>query len=188
LTAFPVIEDKLEARAMARRSQSGMTSRKLLKLRPVTFRYNNDPTGSLQYGLVAEEVAKVYPELVTYGPDGRPQTVRYSTLSAMLLNELQKQTGELRKLSAQMARQQEATDRRIAESEAHHQRDLRAIQAGFEQRLSALEHSRNGAATVDVARLLAAGCRQSLYRIATALGGEPTPPGIFSGTELRRNV
>ena len=87
---------------------------------------------------------------MTYGPDGKPQTVRYSTLSAMLLNELQKQTGELRRLSAQMARQKQATDRSIAESEARHQKDLRTIQAGFEQRLSALEHAREGAAPMPV--------------------------------------
>ena len=62
----------------------GGASQGLLKLRPVTFRYNNDPTGTRQYGLVAEEVAKVYPELVAYGPDGKVQTVRYSVLSAML--------------------------------------------------------------------------------------------------------
>ena len=42
----------------------GDKSSALLKLRPVSFRYNNDPTNTLQYGLVAEEVAKVYPELV----------------------------------------------------------------------------------------------------------------------------
>ena len=66
----------------------------LLKLRPVTFRYKSDPTGALQYGLVAEEVAKVYPELVSYGFDGKPMTVHYLMLSAMLLNELQKQASE----------------------------------------------------------------------------------------------
>lgn len=54
----------------------GARSDGLMKLRPVTFRYNNDPAGTLQYGLVAEEVAKVYPELVVYGPDGKPMTVR----------------------------------------------------------------------------------------------------------------
>jgi hypothetical protein len=45
--------------------------------------------------LVAEEVERVYPELVTYGLDGKVETVRYSMLTSMLLNELQKQTREL---------------------------------------------------------------------------------------------
>src|SRR5208337_2117852 len=75
----------------------GGKSSALLKLRPVSFRYNNDSANTLQYGLVAEEVAKVYPELVVYGPDGKVETVRYSMLSAMLLNELQKQANELQR-------------------------------------------------------------------------------------------
>ena len=81
----------------------GQSSDNLMKLRPVTFRYKADPAGTLQYGLVAEEVAKLYPELVTRGIDGRVQSVRYTVLTAMLLNELQKQAGENRKLAAAVA-------------------------------------------------------------------------------------
>jgi hypothetical protein len=80
-----------------------------VKLRPISFRYKNDPKGSLQYGLVAEEVEQIYPELVIHGPGGKVETVRYSMLGAMLLNELQKQVREnaqqaeqLKKLSVQM--------------------------------------------------------------------------------------
>jgi len=72
------------------------------RLRPVSFRYNNDPTNTLQYGLVAEEVAKVYPELVVYGADGKAMPVRYSMLSAMLLNQLQRQANENQRLAAQV--------------------------------------------------------------------------------------
>ncbi len=72
----------------------GDTTNALMKLRPVSFLYkpeyaNGDRT--LQYGLIAEEVAKVYPELVAYDNDGQPYTVRYQYLSTMLLNEVQKQ-------------------------------------------------------------------------------------------------
>lgn len=81
----------------------------LMKLRPVTFRYKHDPAGTLQYGLVAEEVAKLYPELVTHGADGQVMTVRYTMLIGMLLNELQKQavkvqeqTRENKRLAAQV--------------------------------------------------------------------------------------
>jgi hypothetical protein len=66
----------------------------LMKLRPVTFRYKPeyaDGERTLQYGLIAEEVAKVYPELVAYDKDGQPYSVRYQYLSTMLLNEVQKQ-------------------------------------------------------------------------------------------------
>ena len=68
----------------------GARSAGLLKLRPVTFRYKNDPARTLQYGLVAEEVANIYPDLVGYGTDGKIETVHYMTLISMLLNELQK--------------------------------------------------------------------------------------------------
>ncbi len=121
----------------------GAKSSALLKLRPVSFRYNNDPRNTLQYGLVAEEVAKVYPELLVYGSDGKVMTVRYSMLSAMLLNELQK-------LSAQMAQKKTSTERRIAELQANHDRELRTMQANFEQCLSALERAAGTGAPVPI--------------------------------------
>ncbi len=74
--------------------EMGDATASLMKLRPVTFyykhEYDNGPR-TLQYGLIAEEVAKVFPELVAYNPDGSPYTVRYQFLSSMLLNEVQKQ-------------------------------------------------------------------------------------------------
>jgi hypothetical protein len=69
-------------------------SARLLALRPVKFRYKvhatqGDPT--LQYGLIAEEVAEVFPELVVYDAEGRPETVRYHLLAPLLLSELQRE-------------------------------------------------------------------------------------------------
>ena len=64
------------------------------KLRPVTFRYkaeHDDGARLVQYGLIAEEVAEIYPELVVLDKDGQPAGVRYHVLPAMLLNELQRQ-------------------------------------------------------------------------------------------------
>ena len=72
----------------------GNTSAGLMALRPVTFRYkpeHDDGARLLQYGLVAEEVAEVYPELVLMTAEGKAQTVRYQFLPPMLLNEFQKQ-------------------------------------------------------------------------------------------------
>ncbi len=103
-------------------SNMGAASDGLLKLRPVTFRYKNDPAAVRRYGLVAEEVARVYPELVARSPDGKVETVNYLTLTSMLLNELQKRTVENRRQAAQLAIQ------------AH---DL----ASLEQRLSSLERT-----------------------------------------------
>lgn len=71
----------------------------LMKLRPVTFLYKPEYANgerTLQYGLIAEEVAKVYPELVAYDSDGQPYSVRYQYLSTMLLNEVQKQAAEIK--------------------------------------------------------------------------------------------
>ena len=61
---------------------------------PLTFLYKHEYDKGrrrLQYGLIAEEVAEVYPDLVAYDPDGEPYTVKYQYLSTMLLNEVQKQ-------------------------------------------------------------------------------------------------
>ena len=66
----------------------------MMKLRPVTFVYKPEYDKGermLQYGLIAEEVAKVYPELVSYDTDGQPYSVRYQYLTSMLLNEVQKE-------------------------------------------------------------------------------------------------
>ena len=78
----------------------------LMALRPVTFKYNFDknPAGrAQQYGLIAEEVAQVYPDLVTRAPDGKIETVMYQYLPPMLLNELQKQQRALAAQAAELA-------------------------------------------------------------------------------------
>lgn len=72
----------------------GDSTNALMKLRPVTFLYKpeyDDGSHTLQYGLIAEEVAEVYPELVVYDNNGQPYTVRYQYITTMLLNEVQKQ-------------------------------------------------------------------------------------------------
>lgn len=72
----------------------GDSTNALMKLRPVTFFYKPEydkGERTLQYGLIAEEVAKVYSELVAYDNDGQPYSVRYQYLATMLLNEVQKQ-------------------------------------------------------------------------------------------------
>jgi hypothetical protein len=81
----------------------GARSQNLLRLRPVTFRYKTDPQAEQQYGLIAEEVAQVYPELVTKGADGQVQSVQYHQMIPMLLNELQHQQREIAEQSQQLA-------------------------------------------------------------------------------------
>jgi Chaperone of endosialidase len=79
----------------------GTSSEGVLNLRPVTFAYKEDAQRVKHYGLVAEEVEKIYPELVTHAPTGEAQTVKYYELIPMLLNELQRVRQELAELRAQ---------------------------------------------------------------------------------------
>ena len=84
----------------------GDASSGLLRLRPVTFRYTrpfDDGLKPVQYGLIAEEVAEVYPDLVAHSADGQIETVKYQVLDSMLLNELQKQALEIRELKERLA-------------------------------------------------------------------------------------
>jgi hypothetical protein len=79
---------------------------KLLQLRPVTFFYKpeyDDGSHTLQYGLIAEEVAKLYPDMVGYDKDGQPASVKYQSLTPMLLNEVQKQNAQIQKLEDRLA-------------------------------------------------------------------------------------
>jgi hypothetical protein len=85
-------------------------SHSLLQLRPVTFRYKapyDDGSHRLQYGLIAEEVAKVDPQLVQFDGKGQAQTVRYQAIDAMLLNEVQRQEGKLAEQRAELEQQKQ---------------------------------------------------------------------------------
>lgn len=88
----------------------GSDTAKLGQLRPVSFRLKSDETGTRQFGLIAEEVAKVYPELAIRDQKGRIDGVRYDELAPMLLNVVQRQQqkvlaqgAEIRDLKQQMA-------------------------------------------------------------------------------------
>jgi trimeric autotransporter adhesin len=88
------------------------TSEAILALRPVTFRYKDeiDPAGSLQFGLVAEEVEKVDPDLIARDADGKPYTVRYDAVNAMLLNEFLNDHRKVEEQGAIIAKQQKQID------------------------------------------------------------------------------
>lgn len=90
---------KTDIRAM------GSSSSGLDQLRPVTFRIKDDPEGAVQYGLIAEEVAKVYPELVIHAEDDTILSVHYDQLAPMLLNEMQQQKKEITGQKEQIADQ-----------------------------------------------------------------------------------
>jgi hypothetical protein len=99
----------------------GEASHDLMRLRPVTFRYKEpsaDGSKPIQYGLIAEEVDEVYPDLIAHSADGQIETVKYQVLDSMLLNEAQRQQAEigaqkeqLRRLEQQNVSLQERLDK-----------------------------------------------------------------------------
>ena len=80
-------------------------SKALLELKPVTFRYKQeiDPAGTAQFGLVAEDVEKVNPDLVVHDKEGKAYSVRYDQVNAMLLNEFLKEHKKTEKLETTVA-------------------------------------------------------------------------------------
>jgi trimeric autotransporter adhesin len=87
-------------------------SEAILGLKPVTFRYRQelDPAGIRQFGLVAEEVENVNPDLVVRDKEGKPYSVRYDQVNAMLLNEFLKEHRKVEELEATVSRQQKQID------------------------------------------------------------------------------
>ena len=83
-------------------------SEPILALKPVTFRYKKglDPAGIAQFGLVAEDVEKVNPDLVARDEQGEPYSVRYEAVNAMLLNEFLKEHRTVQDLKSTVAEQQ----------------------------------------------------------------------------------
>ncbi len=91
-------------------------SETLFALKPVTFRYKKeiDPAARSQFGLVAEDVDKTNPDLVVRDRDGKPYSVRYDAVNAMLLNEFLKEHQKVEKLEAMLR----AVNERLAEQDA----------------------------------------------------------------------
>ena len=93
----------------------GAASHDLMRLRPVTYRYKQpfaDGSKPIQYGLIAEEVAEVYPDIVAHSADGQIETVKYQVLDSMLLNEVQRLERENQSLQQRLARLENASKTR----------------------------------------------------------------------------
>jgi hypothetical protein len=95
-------------------------SEAILALQPVTFRYKHelDPEDIPQFGLVAEQVEKVDPALVARDEQGKPYTVRYEAVNAMLLNEFLKEHRKVEKLEASVAELQSIVKEQASEMRA----------------------------------------------------------------------
>ena len=117
-------------------------SEAILSLKPVTFHYKQefDPTRSPQFGLVAEEVEKINPDLVTRGHDGKAYGVRYEAVNAMLLNEFLKEHQTVQELKS-VAAKQEATI-------AQQQKQIEVLTTGLQKVNDHLELSKPAPQTV----------------------------------------
>jgi uncharacterized coiled-coil protein SlyX len=115
-------------------------SEAILSLRPVTFHYKTDSKDTPQFGLIAEEVAKVNPVLVLPDKEGKPYTVRYDAVNAMLLNEFLKEHRTVQELKSAAAKQ-EATI-------ARQQKQIDALTGGLQKVSAQLEVSKAKPQTV----------------------------------------
>jgi len=122
---------------------------RLGQLRPVTFRLQDDPSATVQYGLIAEEVAKVYPELVIRGEDQSVEEVRYEELAPILLKEIQVQRAgleaearivaaqaqELQRMELALAALEQVKDQVATRAAAQPTRKLDSVKVGRADRL-----------------------------------------------------
>jgi hypothetical protein len=124
-------------------------SEAILALKPVTFRYKKelDPEGIPQFGLVAEQVEKVDPDLVARDDHGKPYTVRYEAVNAMLLNEFLKEHCEVQELKS-IAAKQEANAAKQEATIARQQKQIEALTAGLQKVSAQVEMSRPAPQTV----------------------------------------
>jgi uncharacterized coiled-coil protein SlyX len=108
-------------------------SEAILALKPVTFHYNKeyDATQTLAYGLIAEDVAQVYPDLVGRNREGQPESVRYEQINAMLLNEFLK---EHKKVEAQ-----QATIAELKSTVAQQQKGMEALTAHLKEQAAQIQ-------------------------------------------------
>ena len=121
-------------------------SKALFALRPVAFRYKEeiDPAGISQLGLVAEDVEKVNPDLVVHDKEGKPYSVRYDQVNAMLLNEFLKEHCIVEEQQATIAQLKQDFQSKFAEQ----QKQIKALTSGLEKVNNQLELSKPGPQTV----------------------------------------
>jgi hypothetical protein len=104
-------------------------SEAILALKPVAFHYNSDNTNTPQFGLIAEEVARVNADLVVHDNKGQVYTVRYDAVNAMLLNEFLKEHSKVQQLEATVAQQRNDFETTITELK----KEMKRVAARFEE-------------------------------------------------------
>src|SRR6187401_2654904 len=118
-------------------------SEAILALKPVTFRYKKelDPEGIPQFGLVAEEVEKANPDLVARDEQGKPYSVRYEAVNAMLLNEFLKEHRKVEEQGATIT-QLKSTAAKQEASIAEQQKQIEALTVGLQKVSAQLQLSK----------------------------------------------
>ena len=118
------------------------TSEAILAVKPVSFQYRSDSKGTPQFGLIAEEVAKVNPNLVVRNGNGEIYSVRYEAVNAMLLNEFLKEHKKVQELGATVAKQEAVIAKQQKDFQAiatHQQKQIEGLTAGLEKVSAQLE-------------------------------------------------
>ena len=115
-------------------------SEALFALKPVTFHYKKeiDPAGMQQFGLVAEQVEKVNPDLVVRDKEGKPYSVRYEQVNAMLLNEFLKEHRTVQEQKATIAELKSTVEKQEA-TNAQQQKQIEALAAGLQKMSAQME-------------------------------------------------
>jgi predicted ribosome quality control (RQC) complex YloA/Tae2 family protein len=119
-------------------------SKSILALKPVTFHYKVDTKDTPQFGLIAEEVAKVNPALVVLDKEGKPYTVRYDAVNAMLLNEFLKEHRKVEQQEATVTLLKQDFQSKLAEQ----QKQIEALTAGLQKVSAQIELSKRAPQTV----------------------------------------
>src|SRR5262249_36530265 len=122
-------------------------SEAILALKPVTFHYKSDAKNTPCYGLIAEEVQKVNPGLVLPDNKGKPFTVRYDAVNAMLLNEFLKEHRKVQELESAVAKQEASAAKQDA-AIAQQQKQIDVLTAGLEKVSAQMEVSKSAPQTV----------------------------------------
>jgi trimeric autotransporter adhesin len=115
-------------------------SEALFALKPVTFHYKKeiDPAGMQQFGLVAEDVEKISPDLVVRDKEGKPYSVRYEQVNAMLLNEFLKEHRTVQEQKATIAELKSTVEKQEA-TNAQQQKQIEALAAGLQKMSAQME-------------------------------------------------
>jgi hypothetical protein len=163
-------------------------SEAILALQPVMFRYKKDfdPTGTAQFGLLAEDVAKVNPDLVVRDKEGKPYSVRYDQVNAMLLNEFlkeRKKVEDQQETIAQLksdATKQEAARIELKSTVAQQQKAMEVLTAQLKEQAAQIQRVSAQLAAASPSRRTAGGLELNKFAEGRICRGGPAPQAVLN--------